>query len=47
MNEIKMLLHENPLLNETDLEEDDDPVSERIPHQKSNNFNHPMLSTFS
>ena len=32
-NKVKTLLQENPLLNETDLYETDDPVLKRIPHQ--------------
>ena len=34
-NKVKTLLQENPLLNETDLYETDDPVLKRIPHQHS------------
>ena len=34
-NKIKTLLQENPLLNETDLYETDDPVTKRIPQQNS------------
>ena len=34
-NKVKTLLQENPLLNETDLYETDDPVFKRIPHQHS------------
>ena len=34
-NKVKTLLQENPLLNETDLYDTDDPVLKRIPHQHS------------
>ena len=34
-NKVKTLLQGNPLLNETDLYETDDPVIKRIPHQHS------------
>ena len=34
-NKVKTLLQENPLLNETDLYETDDPVLKRIPHKHS------------
>ena len=44
-NKIKTLLQENPLLNETDLYETDDPVTKRIPQQNSK-ISHELLTTF-
>ena len=35
-NKVKPLLQQNPLLNETDLSEDDNPVTKSIPHQIHN-----------
>ena len=48
-NKIKTLLQANLLSNETDIFEDDDPVSKTIPHQKSqqsqsSHVNHSLLA---
>ena len=46
-NKIKTLIQQNPLLSETDLYEDDDPVTKRIPYQVLQpppHFVHTLLS---
>ena len=43
-NTVKTLLQQNPLLNETDLYEDDDPVTKRISQQNSQPY--PIISHY-
>ena len=40
---VKTILREILFLNEIDLYENDDPINERIPHQKPHNLNQPLF----